>query len=155
MNSYNKYLQSKTPTKVWQTKSGHCFELSLFLLACLKHLRFDAYYSEMPEFKQYDHACILVKLNGKAIFIDLGRKIFDAKYEGYNKLNETQTIGNYYINCASMFYPSISHKKKISKIKLMQLCKKTIKYAKKGLKYYQIGRASCREECRSRWSPYH
>jgi len=45
MNSYNKYLQSKTPTKVWQTKSWHCFELSLFLLACLKHLRFDAYYS--------------------------------------------------------------------------------------------------------------
>ena len=23
------------------------------------------------------------------------------------------------------------------------------------LKHYEIGRASCRKECRSRWSPYH
>lgn len=133
--SSKNFQPSKLPTQVWEDKSGHCYELCLFLLACLKHLRFDAYYCEMPDFKYGDHSCIGVKLNGKFILLDPARKIFNAKYKKYKKLNKKQMVGNYYINCAFMFYPCEWNKKKINEKEKIKLSKKSIKYAKLGLKY--------------------
>ncbi len=129
----NNFQYSKLPTQVWKDKSGHCYELSIFLLACLKHLKFEAYYCEMPDFKYGDHSCIGVKLNGKFILLDPARKIFNAKYKKYKKLNKKQMVGNYYINCAFMFYPEWM--KKVSKKEKIKLAKKSIHYAKLGLKY--------------------
>ncbi|MDD4984045.1 MAG: hypothetical protein PHH82_04395 [Candidatus ainarchaeum sp.] len=136
MKSYDTYSNCKLPTVVWKTKSGHCFELSLFLLACLKYLGFNAYYYEMPNFKKWDHACVLIKVNGKSISVDLGRKIFNAKYKGYNRLTKKQTLGNYFINCAHMLYPWKCKSKKLSKKDNITQRQKAIKFAKLGLKYY-------------------
>ncbi len=136
LETSNNFQKVKLPTEVWKTKSGHCYELSLFLLACLKYLNFKAYYCEMPNFKYGDHACVLVKMNRKNIFLDPSRKIFNAKYKNYQILNEKELVGNYYINCAFMFYPWEWTKKKLTIKEKIKLSKKSIRYAKLGLKYY-------------------
>ncbi len=128
------FQYSKLPTQVWKEKSGHCYELSLFLLACLKHLNFEAYYCEMPNFKYGDHSCVGVKLKKDFILLDPARNKFKARYKIYRKLNEIQTIGNYYVNCAFMFYPEFGTKK-ITEKERMKLSKKSIHYAKLGLRY--------------------
>ncbi len=134
MASFKNMEPSKLPKEVWKTKSGHCYELSLFLLACLNFLNFNAYYCEMPNFQKGDHACVAVRLNKKLKLLDPGRAIFAARYKKYRKLNEKQTIGNYYVNCAFMFYPGWNSKR-MSKKEKTRLSKKSIKYAKWGLQY--------------------
>ena len=129
----NNFQPSKLPTQVWKDKSGHCYELCLFLLTCLKHLKFEAYYCEMPDFKYGDHSCVGVKLQKNFILLDPARDKFKARYKKYRKLNEIQTIGNYYVNCAFMFYPEWG--RRVSKKEKIKLAKKSIRYAKLGLKY--------------------
>ncbi|MCL5430117.1 MAG: transglutaminase-like domain-containing protein, partial [Candidatus Marsarchaeota archaeon] len=139
-----KSMAIKLPAEVWKTKSGHCFELTLFLVAALRSVGVNAKYCEMFPFKNkgetWDHACVVYKTNGKHVLIDPARRIYDAKYAkaDYKVLNDRQMLGNYYVNCAAMSNPwwdktkikRLSHKRKL------QLSRKAIDYAKLGLKYY-------------------
>lgn len=106
LDSCNKSKIVKSPAEVWNTKKGHCFELSYFLIACLnflnkKHnLRLKTYYLEQPNFKikdkVWDHASVMVEFpNRKRIILDLGRGIFGAKYKVCNKLYGKKIIENY------------------------------------------------------------
>ena len=139
LDTLNNFQKVKLPKEVWQTKSGHCYELSLFLLACLRYLNFEAYYCEMPNFKYGDHACVLVKINQRTVLLDPARGIFNPRYKNYRILNEKELVGNYYINCAFMFYPWEWNKKRLTKEekrRLTRLSKRSIRYARLGLKYY-------------------
>ncbi|MCX6750159.1 MAG: hypothetical protein NTZ83_01760 [Candidatus Pacearchaeota archaeon] len=122
----------KTPKEVWNTKKGHCFELSYFLIACLYllkreyKLKINFFYLEQPYLiinkKWYDHASVLIEFEKEKIIIDLGRKIFKARYKKYNKIEGEKILGNYYIDSA------------------LSICNKSPKKAKKlliqGLKLY-------------------
>ncbi len=77
-----------------------------------------------------------MKVNRKNLLLDPSRKIFNAKYKNYQTLNERELVGNYYINCAFMFYPWEWTKKKLMIKEKIKLSKKSIRYAKLGLKYY-------------------
>lgn len=134
MGTVKSFQKSKLPKQVWEDRSGHCYELSLFLLACLKYLEFDAYYCEMPDFNNKDHSCVGVKLNKEFILLDPARSRFNIRYKKYRILNKRKTVGNYYVNCSFMFYPNWT-KKKINKKEKIKLSKKSLRYARLGLKY--------------------
>lgn len=132
-SSYN-YSNSKLPKELWKPKSGHCFELAYFLLACLKYKGFNAQYCE-ADLKEGDHASVRVKINRKYLYLDPAWAIF-IKHKKIRPLNDNQLIGNHYINCASMFYHwNVPLKQKIPLKKQIFFSKKSIKYAKLGLKY--------------------
>jgi len=124
----DKYLKVKTPFKVWKTKSGHRYEISLFAYACLKYIGFNIYYCEMPYFKYGDHAFVLVKLKNKTIKLDLTRKKgFNPKYRKYFILKTfKEIIGSYYFNCAYNVLPWEDDTKKL--IEAYEYCKLGLKY---------------------------
>ncbi len=121
----------KIPKEVWNTKSGHCFELSYFLIACLYFLKkeyklkMDIFYLEQPFLvinkKKYDHASVLIESGEKKIIIDLGRRIFGARYKKYNKIEGEKILGNYYIDSALSVYNKSSKKAKEILIKGLRL----------------------------------
>ena len=125
----DKYLKMKTPFKVWKTKSGHCYEISLFAYACLRYIGFNVHYCELPYFKYGDHTFVLVKFKNKTIKLDLTRKKgFNPKYRRYFVLKTfREIIGSYYISCAYTTYPWENRKDKLIE---------SLKYARLGLKYY-------------------
>ncbi len=133
MESRDLYEACKLPDEVWRTKSGHCFELSMFLTACLRYLGYEAQYCEAFPLKingqVSDHACVRIKTGNDYIFIDPGRGIYDAKYgrenlENIKPLSERETVGCHYINCALMVISELSH------------LKITAYWVKLGLEYY-------------------
>jgi hypothetical protein len=132
----------KTPAEVWRDKRGMCFELSYFIIACLKfiseryklHLKY--YYLEMPNVKingkYWDHAAVLVTYDKKSIILDLGRKKINPRYPKSNRLGKDKLYGNFLVDCALMFRQDRTKLKNQDP----QLAKKAVFYAKKALKYY-------------------
>ena len=68
-----------------------------------------------------------------------GERDLQPRYKNYRILNEKELVRNYYINCAFMFYPWEWNKKRLTKEekrRLTRLSKKSVRYARLGLKYY-------------------
>lgn len=77
MESAEKYRKVKLPLDVVKTKFGHCFELSLFMVAVLDiarrkgKLKAKPFYVEVPDLvlddkldRIWDHACVGIRFNG-------------------------------------------------------------------------------------------
>ncbi len=132
LDTYEKSKRLKTPKETWNSQKGHCFELSYLLLACLNflkneyNLRINIFYLEQPELiidgKWWDHSSVMIETKKEKIILDIGRKIYKAKYKKFNKLSGSRVLGNYYIDSALM----------------LELKNKTISrnYLSKGLQLY-------------------
>ena len=142
LESFEQNKPVKTPSEVWKNGRGHCFESSLFWVACLKYLGIRAWYCELWPWRHYgkiwDHSCVKANINGKTLLMDPGRGIFSARFKKYRQLNRRQTLGNYYINCALMVDPlnlASPSNAKMSVRRKVQLSKEMVAYARIGLAY--------------------
>ncbi len=142
LESVERFMPIKIPKQVWKDKRGHCFELSLFWIACLKALKIESQYCTKFSWLQdgvfWNHAFVKARIDGRTILMDPGRRIFSARFRKYRELSKRQTIGNYYANYAEMLNPLHSksqRKVRLTKTQQRELARKALKCASLALKY--------------------